>query len=393
MFFTIVDSKQDCFEVFFENEMRDKLSEDAAVTWSYSPYIGRPDIEYVSLYFQGDNLDAACPEHLKENYNFYLERLKAYLRSFKHCKLSLEDNCFYDLVPRPFLKGYLESKNKIIEHVYKNYKRPPNYEHLCKVQTLCKETEIYKLNLDFRRMSGQMHAPRARKFTKKYKNINKIKYNMFKAITGRLSLANNSFPILNMPASYRSIVMPNNDFFVELDFNANELRVFLALSGHEQPNIDMHDWNVKHVFRGIQTRKEAKERIFAWLYNPNSKDLLANRAYDREGLKEKFWDGKIVKTPYGREINSDDFHSLNYLIQSTSADLVFEQAYNIYEYLQDKPSTFAFMMHDSVIIDFCKEDLAHLEEMVDIFSNTKYGKFLVNVSAGKDYGDMQKRCI
>ena len=90
------------------------------------------------------------------------------------------------------------------------------------------------------------------------------------------------------------MIKPQNDCFLELDFNAAELRTVLALLGKEQPPIDLHKWNNKNAYKGILTREKAKKRIFAWLYNPNSKDDLSEKFYDRGKIKENFFNGKEI---------------------------------------------------------------------------------------------------
>ena len=183
---------------------------------------------------------------------------------------------------------------------------------------------------------------------------------------------------------------PQNDWFVELDYNAAELRVLLALLDKKQPEKDIHNWNIKHVFQGNGTRPEAKKRAFAWLYNPESEDRLMNQHYDRDSVLGKYWDGTHVNTCFDRKIEADRFHALNYIVQSTCADMVLEQACKIRRLLAHKRSTVAFVVHDSVVIDLADEDRQELTEALESFRNTRFGDFMISVSAGKNFGNLKR---
>ena len=100
----------------------------------------------------------------------------------------------------------------------------------------------------------------------------------------------------------RSILKPNNDFFVELDFNAAELRTMLALAGVEQPEIDIHEWNAENVFNGQMDREEVKKRTFAWLYNPQSQDMALSKKYNRDLVVQKYSTQSQVTTFFDRTI-------------------------------------------------------------------------------------------
>ena len=168
------------------------------------------------------------------------------------------------------------------------------------------------------------------------------------------------------------------------------MRVLLCLLEKEQPSEDLHLWNLKNIYQEIGDRQSAKERIFAWLYNSKSQDHLSNKFYDRQKIKDKYWNGTAIRTPFGRTILSDEHHAINYLIQSTCADNVLQQLINIHKFVTDKRSNIAFTIHDSVVIDLANEDRNALMEMAEIFSNTKLGKYPVNISAGKNFGSMKR---
>ena len=184
------------------------------------------------------------------------------------------------------------------------------------------------------------------------------------------------------------MIKPSNDWFVVLDFNAAELRTLLSLCGKSQPLGDIHEWNRKKIYQEKITRDEAKKRVFSWLYNPDSTDYLTGRFYNREAVLEKYWDGTNIETPFGRKIEADHHHALNYIIQSTSSDLFLKSAIKIDKILKDTKSKIAFTLHDSMVIDYHEEDKNLLRDIVEEFSDTPLGKWKTNISAGKNFGEM-----
>ena len=117
---------------------------------------------------------------------------------------------------------------------------------------------------------------------------------------------------------------------------------------------------------------------------------MANKTYRREDVLKKHWDGVQVATPFGRVIEADQKHALNYLIQSTSSDIFLDRALAIHDYLKNKKSYVSMLIHDSIILDLCNSDLDNVKEMVNIFSQTKFGTYRVGVKAGKNFGDLRK---
>ena len=214
-------------------------------------------------------------------------------------------------------------------------------------------------------------------------------YNPWGTVTGRLATNPNSFPILTLGKEFRKCLKPQNDWFVELDFNAAELRTLLSLSGRPQPTNDIHEWNVKNVFNNSMTREEAKTKTFAWLYS-NRKNKKLEQIYDKTATLEEYWDGRDVKTKFNRTIKKVDKHrALNYIVQSSTIDMVHEQAIRIDKMLQPFKTNIAFLIHDAVILDLAENDRYELPDILQAFSDTRLGKFKVNVMAGNSLGDMK----
>jgi len=331
-----------------------------------------------------------CPSHLQYEWKNKSDHLKAFYRSCFEAKIDLGEHSFYDLVPKKVLMDYLEIKNQITQYIFETGERPQNYNFLLEVTKVVEDIKEQKLNIDFSALKERLAEFKVRQFYKKIAKVSPfVSYNIFGTKTGRLTTNRGSFPILTMDKNYRSIIKPRNDFFLELDFNAAEIRTLLALSGEEQPKEDIHEWNAKNVYRDLQTREEAKKRIFAWLYNPASKDYLSSRVYDREGVVQKYYNEGQVKTFCNRVIPADDHHALNYIIQSTASDLFLDRMIAVHKYLSDKKSFISFSIHDSLVIDFAESERDLIFEVAQIFSRTKISDFLTNVAVGKNYGEMK----
>ncbi len=389
--FQALDNKQECVGVYAEGRLiYDELPTELSKTWGYSAFLEDQIVEYASLYCVGSEISDMCPEELKESWHAVSDRMRAYLRSFVTSGVSLDENCFFDLVPQRYLMEFCELKNQITQHVIETHARPENYEHLLSVTKMITEIGAQQLNIKPSNIKHLRANLQARNLLKKLKTTTPhCKYNLDGTKTGRLTTNPAGFPILTLKKEHRAILEPNNDWFVELDFNAAELRVMLSLAGKPQPDIDIHRWHIENLF-GKASRSEAKKRAFAWLYNPESEDFSMNKLYERDYVLKRHWDGTTVNTVFGRQIPADKFHALNYIVQSTCADMVLEQACRIRSLLADKRSTIAFIVHDSIVLDFADEDRQELMELVNEFSSTRLGKFMVNISAGKNFGKLRE---
>jgi hypothetical protein len=396
LIFQALDEKHECVGIYLNGDViYNDIPSGLSRTWSFSSFLSDKEIEYAQVYCRGKSLDEVCPDHLKPELERVWKKMGAFYRSFVISKIDLNPVCFYDLLPEEFLKSFCEVKNKITEHVLENYSKPKNYDLQSRIVALTTQISSQRLNLDIGALRDDLSKYKTRQFFKKINNTEPyIKYNPYGTKTGRLTTRKNSFPILTMDKKYRKIIKPNNDLFVEFDYNSAELRVLLGLSGEKQPKEDLHVWNTNNIFKEqYESRDLAKKRIFSWLYNPNSQDLELSKVYNREKVKSMYWDGKCVKTMFEREIEADEYHALNYIIQSTCSDLILQQAVEIEKMLKSKKTKIAFIIHDSIVLDYSSDDGAIISDIYKQFSKTPFGEFKTNVSAGKNFGDLKEICI
>ena len=396
MLFQTLDNKHKCIGVYYDGDLyfNNEVPDGISKTWSYASFLKDRELSYGYLQCGGKSLDAVCPDVLRDDWEEINKKLKAYMRSFFISKVSLDDNCFYDLVPEKFLLEYCEIKNKITKHVFENFLPPKNLRFLTLLTKVVEDINQQKLNIDIDEFKPHLAEYKARQWRKKVEKLKPyIRYDIFGTKTGRLTTKKYSFPVLTFPKAYRSIIKPNNDLFVELDYNGAELRTLLALSDKKQPQMDIHEWNRRYLSGNkILSRQQIKNSIFAWLYNskkhPNE-DVL-RKMYDKDKVLNEYWDGETVKTCFNREIPADEHHALNYIIQSTCADLILQKMIKIYDILEDRKSNIAFCVHDSIVIDLHAEDKLLMKDIIDEFSNTRFGKFKTSVKTGKDFGNLRE---
>ena len=389
MLFQTFDDKEKCVLVYQDGALHKAADVDAlSSTWSYANYLKHQSIEYAQIWTLGASLEEVCPPHLTSALQEAQARLKALIRSCGEARVNLNDVCFYDLAPKAFLLEWGDLKNQICSHVFKEWEKPPIYDHMLNTVKVINEIKYQPISINLARMKKT--SVKDRNMFKLVANSEKaIVYNPFKTITGRLATRSGTFPALTLAKEYRQIMTPTNEWLLELDFNAAELRTACALLGHEQPQEDIHDWNIQHVFKGAISREEAKKRTFGWLYNPDFQDSVLNQIYNRDKIRDKYFSGTAIVTDFERKIKCDEYHALNYIIQSTAADILFEQMYKVWRYLEDKKSFIKFCNHDSIMIDLAPEDESCVNEIKDIFAKTRYGHFKINCLGGKNWGQMK----
>ncbi|MBL19097.1 MAG: hypothetical protein CMC82_04630 [Flavobacteriaceae bacterium] len=397
MYFQTLDDKTECVGIYKDGELHfDNFPSDLMRTWKYSGSITDDDIEYGWLYTQGKTLKDACPPEYAKELNANIKKMEAFFKSFQIAKLDMSQHCIFDLIPEDSLAAFCEIKNKITEYVFATHDKPDNYNFLNNAYKLLYSIREREINIDISDCKNMFTATNNRLGLQKItKGSRHIDYNLFGTVTGRLTTYPNSFPILTMKKDFRRIIKPHNDWFLSLDYNGAEVRTVLALLGHPQPQEDIHAWNMANVFNSDNNfvkypeRSDAKVLFFGWLYNPDS-EVIKSDLYDREAIiNDMYADGKI-RTPFGREIEIDRRRALSYIVQSTTSDLVLERSVEISKMLEDTKSFVSHVIHDEVVIDLADEDRYLVPEIKEIFSKNRLDTFMVNISAGKNFYDLEE---
>jgi hypothetical protein len=370
----ILDIEKNCKGVFYNNkivESSQDLLKSCSTAWKYSPILKDIEQKYIFLYLlkKDENLEDFCTN--PDLYREYEDKISAHSRASIAAKISLSKACFLDAIPEHQLLGWLSCRNNALENCLSRLEKQEDYQILHKAHVLT--MEISARNLCF---NGK---------------IGSVKYDIFGSATGRLTTKKGSIPVLTLSKGQRAGLTPQNDAFVELDLNAAEVRMLLALSGKTQPTEDIHDWTSREIFSSNLTRDEVKKKTFAWLYNFSAPENQLDKFFSRQIFRD-FFDIKkeSLITPFGRKLKVDERRAQNYLLQSTTSDQVIENAYNIEKMLKNKKSSIAFTLHDSIVIDMAKEDVIMLKSIKEVFEKTRWGKFTSTCKVGKNFGSLKE---
>ena len=187
------------------------------MAWKHSQAFGGSEKEYIFLYTRGKPLVDYCDD--KEGFISLRDMIASQRKAAKTAKINLLESCIFDLIPEFQFKKWMTARHLTMQNIVLNVPKPKDYEILHKAHVVSETISRQKINY-----KGQ---PK------------RIIYNIFGSATGRFTTHRSSVPILTMKKEDRSNLLPQNDAFVELDYNAAEVRTLLALSKKEQPKEDL----------------------------------------------------------------------------------------------------------------------------------------------------------
>ena len=392
MIFQTLDDKETCVGSYFDGALHfDQIPTKGSATWNYHTYLPE-HVKFAELYTAGKKLDQICPEDLKAEWDASSNRMKAMLKSFYHVGLTIEDFCFYELVPHRFLKQHAEIKNKITQHVLNNFPEPDNYASIIKTERLIKSVSVQNLKLNASNVRLQIATQKGRDLYRKLQTKPSIIYNQFGTRTGRLTTLPNSFPILTLSKKMRAVIEPYRTAFLEFDVVSAEVATLFYLTGRPIPSGDLHEWINKNAFDGKLTRDESKVAFFSWLYDPRKTNDALEKLFSRQEILEKYYFNGRINNPLGRKIEVGEEKALNYLVQSTFNDIFLINIAKLSDKLKEwgLKSNIAFFIHDSVVLDFDVSEKDRIDDIVSVLSHFDDYKFDLHMNLGKNYGDMRE---
>ena len=222
-------------------------------------------------------------------------------------------------------------------------------------------------------------------------------YNFF-TTTSRPSNAINNINYAALTPKQRECFVPENDAFIEFDFESYHPRLISKLIDYEFGDVYVYD---KLANDFDVSRDEAKNITFQNLYGgirPNvlkkSKffrgvDRLVKIFYD-EYISKKFIKSHIYKRPI-KKVNLGDLNPqklFNYYIQSYETERNVILLKEIHNYLLDKGTDIVLYNYDSFLFDYSKDDGKEL--LSDIKRILENDGFVVKMKIGKNYGEMSE---
>jgi len=231
-------------------------------------------------------------------------------------------------------------------------------------------------------------------------------YNLW-TTTGRPSNSFGSVNFAALPPEKRKAIVAENDYLVEMDYDAYHLRIIAFLVGyHTFDKNSVH----KHLAKWYEcSYEESKQRSFQLLYGGIDKETREKVPFF--DLTHKFinnkWNeinqNKYILTDIYRRIilleNYDDLNKnklFNYLIQAIETELNVRKILLLQDYLLDKKTKLVLYGYDSFLFDFSKQDGVEtlkeikriLEVKTDVPGDTE-PYFYTKSKMGLNYGEMQ----
>jgi hypothetical protein len=336
---------------------------------------------FAELFAKTDKVDKLAEEFGCEKFIKAKDLISTYFKVYDGLD---PDRIVYELIPELLLKEYGQGLFDITEFVLAKREKPKNVRFLAEERSLVEEIASRELRL--------LEATKGRV-------QNRILYDMYRGVTGRLNHARGSFPILSLAKEKRGILAPTNDIFVEYDMRSADFRSFLYLFTDNSEK-----WNDKpDLYEDIPgaTRMEKKQKVFSTIYAYQENAFLKRHDVFGKALSRIYHEDDQyvwILNPFDREIRIDKAKGslehliVSYLIQSTTNDITLRKALQVREMLKGTKSHVAFLIHDCFVVDFAREDYEKLG--LDIREQIQYseiGRFFWSEKVGETFGTLVSR--
>ena len=217
-------------------------------------------------------------------------------------------------------------------------------------------------------------------------------YNLYTTTSRPSNTFNNiNFAALNKDNGERTCYKPENDKFVELDFQGYHPRLIGELVEWHFPN-DRNTYVILGQLLGV-TQQEAKELTFKQLYGgvwseykdkPFFKqvDMFIDEIWDTYQYDNSYWTANKIFIRNDENITHNKL--FNYIVQSTETSTNVELLKLVLNYLKDKKTKLILYTYDAFLFDYAEEDGNILQELTQIL------EYPVSIKQGKSYHGLTK---
>ena len=160
---------------------------------------------YLYLSLKDEDLSAYCRD--PELFLTYKRKMESHQKAALTAKVSLESECFFDLLPQHQLLKWFQIRQQALEALNRVSKKEDDYDILHKIHVLT--ANIAQQDIQFGTKTGR------------------VLYNIFGSATGRLTTKRGSVPVLTLKKEQRQLFKFNYNKCFLLNFN-NTRVVFIA---------------------------------------------------------------------------------------------------------------------------------------------------------------------
>ena len=389
------ESAEEPFFIIEQHPDSDKMMED--YKWLNDELIQTPDKKLLNHFYKFDNV-------VDKNFIWWIDTGKPFENNIRNNAIDFLSNKFYnvkklnEIIP-------LSKHNEYCSEVYKSMAR-----------AYVGGTDDYYMN-DFTEAFGSIEKNGVKVSddvcdifdmrVKKHISNGKLysNYNLW-TTTGRPSNSFGSVNFAALPPEKRKAIVAENDYLVEMDYDAYHLRIISQLVKYDFGKESVHEHLAKHYECSYE---ESKQKSFQLLYGGIDKQTrekvpFFDKTYNyiNDKWNEINQNKYILTDIYRRRIvleNYDDLNKnklFNYLIQALETELNVRKILLIQEYLLDKKTKLVLYGYDSFLFDFSKQDGVEtlkeikriLEVKTDVPGDTE-SYFYTKSKMGLNYGEMQ----
>jgi hypothetical protein len=234
---------------------------------------------------------------------------------------------------------------------------------------------------------GKLHNPQF--------NLNRSKiytqYNLY-TTTSRPSNTFNSvnFAALHKDDGERACFKPENDKFIEIDFQGYHPRLIGEMIGFDFPK-DKNTYEYLGYVLGV-SQQEAKELTFKQLYGGVWSEYQSKPFFEKVlAYTDDMWDtyqyGKSFKTQNKIFIPDESISKtklFNYVVQSNETSTNVELLGLVFNLLEGKKTKLVLYTYDAFLFDYSEEDKDLIQQIVDVL------EYPVTIKQGQSYHGLEK---